>query len=457
MLSPPTILSKIIRCSQSDPIELSVNDFILPATSSIDCIYFYDIQRWKSDRNNEANELFLDTQRMLQSLTQLIEYYPILCGTLKPSTNDGRVTVEFNDDNSGIEFISTAVTMSLIELPLSKINVDNQSILPSDIEWLNKAQSPRLFRVRHTRFACGSVALGISLNHQLGDAHSLFQLIKDWANIYRDSSYKPTVCHDRSLLSPTSDEIEYRRKIDPNFDNQKAHAIANADTPFSFSMNTEQIIVKIFRFTAEKLEQIKSKAMNYRPPSAPYISTFDALTAYLHRNVMLARQCAASTCTRIFISTNTRSRLMDPEIPLNYFGNSIVFSYVEIPMSELMADEHLGRTSSAIRQAIENNQSECIRTTLSWIASKPDISKVIPSFHLDAEDFTVSAWNKMGMYSNADFETDLYPTRVLPTSDLRFNGGAIFESTELLDSSIDVIIGLTAESMQRFELLHCNE
>ena len=71
---------------------------------------------------------------------------------------------------------------------------------------------------------------------------------------------------------------------------------------------------------------------------------------------------------------------------------------------------------------------------------------------LDETAFTISASNKMRMYSNGNFEKDVYLYRILLPPNIKYNGAANLLSTETNDRSIDVVLGLELiNEMKRFE------
>ena len=441
-----------MNSSPFQTLKLSPNDWLIPATSSITCLYFYDIQRWSSYDARRDTNAFLSTEQLLASLKQLIDFYPVLTGVLTASDDDNSASVEQDPGDGGVLFVSTSVNIILSDLSLSRRDFDIDKILPASLQLSNGADSASLFHVRHTRFSCGSIALGISLNHQLADAHSLFQVVSDWAKIHRShADYQPIVCHQRSLLEPSITEIDTLRKSNPEFDYRRSLTVVNKLSTSPVKPN-KQTLVKVFRFSADELDRIKSDAVAYlSSDSVSYLSTFEVLTAHLHRHVMLARQHSPSSLTRIYMSTNIRPRLTHPSIPPTYFGNAIMFSYSEVNMSDLLDDNHLSFTAGRIHQAIEQNNNKDIRTTLAWVLSQPNKSVVVPTFQLDEADFTISAWNKMGMFSNADFEADVRPCRILLPTETQLNGAAILLSTEENIESIDVVLGLEVHEMGRLE------
>ena len=385
---------------------------------------------------------------MILSLRKLLEFYPFLDGVFTPFDQDKKICVEHDDVKGGVLFVSTTVNISLDELLPSNREYTNGKILPETLHLLNTViNSEKLFHVRHTRFGCGSVALGISLNHQLIDAHSYFQLVNHWAKLYKDLEYQPKVSHQRSLLELPFEQIQTLKDTNPDFNNRKSLAVKedlNTSTP---SSSPKEIIVKVFRFLASELKRLKMDATIHLSSDINYISTFDALTAHLYRHVILARHHSPSTVSRLYISTNIRPRLIQPPLPRTYFGNAIMFSYLEISMSEIIQMN----LASQIHRAIEANNNDDIRTTLAWILSQRDQTRITPTFDLSKTDFTITAWNKMGMYSDADFESTIHPCRILLPPDTKFNGVAILLSTEIQDESIDVVLGLEINEMERVE------
>ncbi len=443
------MFSTIIKNDSFESLQLSPNDWEIPSIVTISCIYFYDIQQWSSYKK-QATDMFMNTERLILSLRKLLEYYPLLTGVFKLFDKDNKVSIEYDNNKGGILFVSTTVNIPLSELPLSIEEYTNTKIIPEIFQFINETDSDTLFHVRHTRFSCGSVALGITLNHQIADAHSYFQIVRDWTQLYKNLEYQPNVCHQRSFLQPTLAEIEILKNSNPNFNNRKSLYVQEENS--SSIKQTKETIIKIFRFSADELNQMKFDALTHLSSDVAYLSTFEVLTAHLYRHVMLARNHTTSPTTKLYISTNVRPRLTQPSIPITYFGNAIHFSYLEMNISKLINEESLGLLASEVHKSIKANTNEDIRTTLAWIVCQTDKTKIIPTWNLDETDFTISAWNKMGMYSDSDFELGVYPCRIILPPSMKSNGGeTILFSTEKNDGSIDVILALDINEMERLE------
>ena len=416
---------------------------------SICAIYFYDIKTWPFHEQKPSDQ-FMNVDRLISSLTKLIEYYPILSGLIHTDEKDKSTSVIFDTHQGGILFNSLSTNIALTRIPLS---FDEDSITAQLCESLrvkNNTDVPILFQVNHTRFQCGSVALTIHLNHGIADGHSYFQLIRDWTKIYQNFEYQPIVCHERSLLQRVEAHPRLAKpyQLKPLQENIYTVLKEIPSAPFSPSKSS---VRKIFRFSAAELERMKIEATSALSSDVDYVSTFDVLTAHLYRYVALARHCSPTSIAKLYISTDIRSRLQQPTIPLNYFGNAVVFSYLESEFKDLIRLNSLGLWASRIRQAILRTDSDEIKTILSWIRDQPDKSKIIATCNPNETDLLVSGGNKMDVHSNCDFEVGVRPCRVLAPSGSINSGVAILAPTELADGSIDVILALEEDAMEELE------
>jgi hypothetical protein len=383
--------------------KLSPSDWIMPRDDIwVCCIYFYGIKQWPFYSKKENNE-FMNVDRLISSLTKLVEYYPFLTGIRKIDEKDKTISIVLDDAKGGIIFKSVSINIPLSDLPLSMNEHANTIDLDKSLELTNKADINALFQVRHTRFLCGGVALTIRLNHSVVDAHSYFQLVKDWARIYQNLEYRPVVCHTRSLLELTEVDNEMDKHSLSRYNKQKSYVVVEEDITPQIEQAVKSI-VKIFRFSADELERMKREATAHLLPEVDHVSTFDVLAAHLYRHVALARDFSHSYIANLCIPVNIRLRLKQPIIPLTYFGNAIVHSCLETESTNLIRINDLGFWASQVHQTVATLTSDEIKCTLAWIISQPDKSKIMINFPYDNTGFYITAWNKMGMYENSNFE-----------------------------------------------------
>ncbi|CAF1509450.1 unnamed protein product [Adineta ricciae] len=421
---------KSVRCHS---LKLSPNDWIMPTEFyRICCVYFYDIEQW-SFYKQQLNDEFMNIDRLIRSLTKLIDYYPLLTGTIHIDENDKSTSILFNNnEKQGILFKAISMNISMKDFFL----------LRNSNELINKIDPLTLFHIRHSRFHCGSVALTIQLNHCFADAHSYFQLIRHWVQLYHEIDFEPIVCHQRSLLYPFQNNIQI---------NQPQILTINKEKTFSSINEIPPSIVKIFRFSTDELERMKNAGKIDLPIDIDYVSTFHVLCAHLFRHVTLARCLSPSSLTKLYISTDLRPRRQKPNIPSNYFGNAALYSYLSTTSGDLINNDHLSYWAAQVHRAIDMTMDEEIENIFNWIINQSDKSTIRPTCNPMTRDFLITAWNKMGMYSDSDFELNLHPCRITLPLIETMNGAAILCSTEKNDGSIDVFLGLDIKTMNNLE------
>jgi len=124
----------LVKNNSFESLELSTNDWLIPSVVSIKSIYFYDIHQW-SFYGKQPNDTFLDIQQLISSLKKLLDYYPILNGTLKTLNSPNyKVLVEHNNDKDGVLFFSTVVNIPLNEIPLSTRDFVYDKIIPETLQ-----------------------------------------------------------------------------------------------------------------------------------------------------------------------------------------------------------------------------------------------------------------------------------------------------------------------------------
>ena len=165
----------------------------------------------------------------------------------------------------------------------------------------------------------------------------------------------------------------------------------------------------------------------------------------------MARHCSSDLTSKLYIATDIRPRLTQPNLPSTYFGNALVIPDLETSVSHLINLTHISALASQIHDVIQKTNTEYIRTTLGWIQSQENRQNIMRRWMLNEADFLISTWNKMGMYSNGDFEKGTYPCRIILPSTTKLCNVCMLFSTELDDGSIDVVLGLEVNEMKKLE------
>ncbi|CAG8789677.1 13070_t:CDS:1, partial [Gigaspora rosea] len=249
-----TLCVKPARPSKHIQIPLSNCDITLPPIYS-GFIYFF--------KNVLKKDNFMNVQKLLTSLEDVLnDYYP-LAGTLK-NLPDGRTIIGCND--RGIQFIiaeCSDITISQLEEKnwehaATPYGLMTSAIMPNKID-------PILFTIQYTTFSDGSVALGFANHHHVMDGFGLFTFIENWGRRARLEPINPPI-HDRNLIRASGNPSTY-----VSYEYYVGKPIERR-----FSNEQKSITTKIFRFSHDDLKRLRDY-YSTGIPSGSWISTNDAL------------------------------------------------------------------------------------------------------------------------------------------------------------------------------------
>lgn len=420
------------------PFKLGPLDELVFISLPVECIFVYG--KPESSPNNEL----IPIERLRQALSYLLDYYPHLTGRLQ--TNLDTKGPEIARLGTGAELLEAQCSLRLDDLVSQ--NRATGRVLFTDLPSCGSDLTPSfdasihgvcrdpIFAVQHTRFSCGGVTLGIWLRHVVCDASGLFQLARDLAELYRglsSSSSPPTLAcppvihsylRDVGVLTPEErqEAVEYQPAAyyyldeGPTTTNLDAE-VTPLDPPSAIPPIKPPITARVLRFSAEDLLVLKKQATD--PSGEGWVSTFEALCAYLYQQIYRARLqllnsegegCSISEAVgRIsrgfWASINMRSpqRL---SLPPKYFPNAIC-SPNSILSHELLAYSPLwevARTLHTIIRAVDSHQME---HSTRWIAVHPDKSRIRVNYSFVGDgNFIVTQWSGFGMYVGVDFDVD---------------------------------------------------
>lgn len=187
-----------------------------------------------------------------------------------------------------------------------------------------------------TRFQCGGLSLGVAACHNLLDGTSYCQTMRLWSQFARGYIPRKPPCYARTTI------IKARRPPQVNVPISEYEIYAHADASRADSAllaRSADSIWHTFRFTEDKLKQLRSDCnINIRPLGLVF-TKFEALTAHLWRSVVQARCCPAAEITRCLLVVSARDNV--PPLPLD-----VVANYSVTALAEAMAGD--------VRSTIEN-------------------------------------------------------------------------------------------------------
>ncbi|KPA86063.1 Transferase family protein [Leptomonas pyrrhocoris] len=396
----------------------------------------------------EVSSAFVSADLVRQAMAHVLSFYPPLSGRLVLLPNGDRKVDRLD---SGALFVEATCTASLRELHEARAggsekadarfrDVLSMFDLPAGSNALFASFSPAihhvvqdpLFTLQHTRFACGSVALGVRISHALTDAQGFFQVMQHLMELYdqlqrgearltlrrppRWRSYKSTF---RAEATPAevAEALAYVPAAlyveEPPVKGTTTAAAVAASPALPLPLpSPPEVVGRELYFSTDELEELKRRAT----PSSNrngWVSTFEALSAFLWQCVYRAR-CAVCACdsrmahdtstwpvTDYLTSINLRDRFLDPSTgeAADYFPVGC-FAPVTKVRPKVLRDGPLHELAAAVHAMLRSPELSPneVQRTVRWIAAQPDRSRIRNRFA--AGGFMLSAWNKFDIYGS---------------------------------------------------------
>ncbi|KAM0418754.1 hypothetical protein ACHAPT_012352 [Fusarium lateritium] len=268
---------------------------------------------WIYQASTQFSSELVPFSRLRHALSLLLDYYPTLTGRLSTEPGSGRRYLD--RFGSGISLFEATCNDALTTFSGSAgVNFDifdfpsaGDSLLAPWEDSIGSAQRDVLLTVQHTRFACGSVAVGLRIAHIVCGVGGFLQLYQDLAHLYRGLKFD-------MKTTPQLDEVPaiepfIAGKIGGMPEKEREAALEQCPQGFSLASvaqpddvtSSEEdksddrneaptappIIGRSMRFSAAELSAIKKLAT---PPSgSPWVSTFSALSAHIFQRIHKAR------------------------------------------------------------------------------------------------------------------------------------------------------------------------
>ncbi|KAF2475872.1 putative trichothecene 3-O-acetyltransferase [Lindgomyces ingoldianus] len=163
-----------------------------------------------------------------------------------------------------------------------------------------------------------------------------------------------------------------------------------------------------FDFSSASLAKLKSLAMETKPSGAGFVSTDDALTAFIWQGVSRARLARLRPTKK-----STCARAIDPRrylnIPMTYPGLVQNMAYNDSTLQEV-AGESLGVIAAQLRSAVDPKTSNIAHRTsalATLLSQVEDKSHINVTANMDfSSDIMLSSWAKVNSY-DLDFDLGL--------------------------------------------------
>ncbi|KAI3936585.1 hypothetical protein MKW92_032423 [Papaver armeniacum] len=365
----------------------------------------------------------------------LVDYYP-MAGRITMIEN-GKFMV--NCTGEGALFVEAEANITLDEIgDFSIPDPDTYEKLVYILDQKNILQNP-LYLAQVTKFKCGGLVLGVSMNHALMDGISGMEFMKSWGEVTRGLPLTNPPFLDRTLLkarNPPKVEIKHGHEDIVDISNTKA------------IFEQEMLIYKSFVFDPENLEQLKKKAME--DGVVKRCTSFEVLTALMWRARTQSLRLHPDQQVRLYFPVDARS-ILDPKLPKGYFGNAIINMSCQCSASEML-DSPLSSTIERIQRSIK-------MATDDYVKSNIDFLEEPKSFQHHSSTTYLSSWSNLRL-SSIDFgwgepffagPTKL--TLIIENPTKLILVWVLFLAHGKENKGINLILGLPASSMESFEAL----
>jgi len=357
----------------------------------------------------------------------LVHYYP-LAGRLTISS-EGKLIVDCTGE--GAVFVEAEASCTIEEIgDNTKPDPVTLGKLVYDIPGAkNILEMPPLV-AQVTKFKCGGFVLGLCLNHCMFDGLGAMEFVNSWGETARGLPLAVPPFLDRTFLKARSP---------PKIENPHHEFAEIEDISDTAILYKEEIHYRSFCFNPEKLEQLKSKALEDNVLDK--CTTFEALSAFVWRARTQALRMKPDQQTKLLFAVDGRTRFQPP-IPEGYFGNGIVLTNSLCSAGELV-DNALSFAVRRVQEAVNMVTDSYMRSAIDYF----EVTRTRPSL---AATLLITTWSRLSFHTT-DFgwgEPILSGPVALPEKEV-----ILFLAHGNKRRSINVLLGLPASSMKMFQEL----
>lgn len=286
----------------------------------------------------------------------------------------------------------------------------------------------KISELQVTRFKCGGFVLGLCMNHCMFDGLGAMEFVNSWGETARGLPLKVSPFIDRSI---------FKARNPPKIESAHDEFAEIEDVSETSKLYEEEMLYRSFCFDADKLDQLKKKAM--ADGVLQKCTTFESLSAFVWRARTEALRMQPDQKTKLLFAVDGRSRF-EPPIPKGYFGNAIVLTNSLCSAGELI-ENPLSHAVELVQKAVNMVDDSYMRSAIDYF----EITRARPSL---AATLLITTWSRLSFHTT-DFgwgEPVLSGPVALPEKEV-----ILFLSHGKERKNINVLLGLPASAMKIFE------
>ncbi|CAK7340947.1 unnamed protein product [Dovyalis caffra] len=337
-----------------------------------------------------------DVDPLRVSLSEVLCLYPQITGRLT-RRESGNWEVKCND--AGVRVLRAKVEASIDEWLRSADGSEEKDLT----FWEEMPEDPSTwapFRIQVNEFEGGGVAFGLSCTHMNADPTSITLLFKSWIESHRQEPiehppfFNSTIFHHQQVPNTSTNSTNYYATK------------ANAKTP------AVKMVTSTFKFSNSAIKKCLNKVHDQCPKATP----FDLLAALFWTRVMHLKAPKHDNKHSLSICLDFR-RLVQPPIPLGYFGNALQFSLLTLNEEEMNCGK-LGHVVELVHRHVSGVGEEEVWSVVDWLESqKEEGGKYAPPFRMYGPELTCVSMEHMitghkSLMFSASFKSDEKPVHV---------------------------------------------
>ncbi|KAI3952479.1 hypothetical protein MKW92_035549 [Papaver armeniacum] len=392
-------------------------------------------------------------EAMKEGLLKALVHFPHLAGRFA-TDEQGRPCIHLN--NAGVRVIETYIPATLAEqLPFNP-NTDIEELFPP-IQGIEE-----IMQIQLNRYACGGLVIGQTCHHHVADGQSMSSFFFAWAKLVRAAGFASEKLDqdDHHVILPYHDRASVvvpRNPLNVEFDHRSIEFRKSCNENVKSSSSIKNLVVNFSVDFMEKLkmkvnEEISNCSGISLPPHRMYTTTFESLLAHVWKKVTQARGLEPDEFTQVRVAVNGRAR-MKPTVPMEYFGNLVLWAYPRLQVKELLQKNH-AYVARAIHEAVARVDNSYFKSFVDFgEVTKEDGGEKLVAMASDVgnllcPNLEVDSWLSF-QFHQMDFGGGS-PCAVLP-AELPVEGLVIFVPSCIQGGGLDVIMALQHEHVQIFK------
>ncbi|KAF3790148.1 Agmatine coumaroyltransferase-2 [Nymphaea thermarum] len=299
-----------------------------------------------------------------------------------------------------------------------------------------------LAQVQLTRFACGSMVVGFTTHHAVSDGLAVSHFLVAWGQTVRDTlPIQPLPLHDHSIFIPRNPPLFQFEHSEMEYTSRQRKA--------KHPELQQTIVMERAHFSSEFLAKLKSMASLDNPCDKPY-TTFECLTAYLWRKITSVRNLEGEVTTKVRIAVNGRFRMRNPDVPMSYPGNLVLWAWPRSKVRDLLT-KPIGDAARLIHDEIARVDDNYFRSFIDFSGSKEKMEGLKSVYDEEevvlSPDLDVNSWLKFPFY---DLNFGSGPPHLFVPSYVQVEGWLVFLPSFSGTGDIDALISLFEKNVRSF-------